>query len=108
MKLTELNPKWIGPAWSQHGDPALPAGIVTGIRFDCPHCRVQRLAVMFEPPIDPTGYLKNRPLGDPGVRVWHREGETFAELSLTPSIDTSAPINIEGHWHGFITKGEIQ
>lgn len=108
MKLTELNPKWIGPAWGQHGDPGLPAGIISGIRFDCPHCRVQRLAVMFEPPIDPTNYLKI-PLGKlDGVNVWHREGDTFETLSLSPSIDTVGAVHTEGHWHGFITNGEVQ
>ena len=35
--------------------------------------------------------------------LWKRTGENFETLTLTPSVDASA----EGHWHGFITNGNI-
>jgi Spy/CpxP family protein refolding chaperone len=38
-----------------------------------------------------------------GKVLWHREGTTFEDLSLTPSIDASH----FGHWHGFVTRGEV-
>jgi hypothetical protein len=35
--------------------------------------------------------------------AWQRTGDDFATMSITPSIDASAC----GHWHGFITNGQI-
>jgi hypothetical protein len=32
------------------------------------------------------------------------EDEVFGSVSVTPSIDAS----LSGHWHGFITNGEIR
>lgn len=100
MKLIELDPRW-----------ACDADIVIGgtvkhfknrhgmaLSFECPHCRVIRLAVWFSNPIDklpPTDDMKT---------LWTRVGESFETLTLTPSIDASS----DGHWHGFITDGEIR
>ena len=78
-----------------------------GISFDCPHCSEtgQRLAIAihmdgtnFDPdPDNPQQFATDE-------RVWTISGgETFENLSLTPSVDASA----SGHWHGFITNGEI-
>lgn len=35
--------------------------------------------------------------------AWKWEGDSFENLTVTPSIDASA----SGNWHGFITNGEI-
>lgn len=35
--------------------------------------------------------------------AWQRTGDTFETLSCIPSIDASQ----SGHWHGFITSGQI-
>lgn len=35
---------------------------------------------------------------------WQRHGDTFEAMTLMPSVDASA----SGHWHGFITNGEIR
>jgi hypothetical protein len=99
MKLIELEPHWVG----------LSPGHAIGVTFLCPHCRAVRLGVGFDVPIggatldDFIGARlvfshANFPLG------WHREGETFETLTLTPSVDTSQ----HGHWHGFIANGEIK
>lgn len=99
MKLTELNPRWVG-----YSGP-----IYDGISFDCPHCLaeglpVQRLAITFSPPIDPNGWWPR--ITQPtyvGQQVWKRiSGDTFENLTLNPSVNTNAA----GHWHGFITNGE--
>jgi Family of unknown function (DUF6527) len=62
--------------------------------------------VQFEPPIDPSNILPTmlNPPWDRSRPVWKRNGETFADLTLAPSIDASK----SGHWHGFITNGEIK
>lgn len=36
--------------------------------------------------------------------AWAINGQDFATISVTPSIDASA----SGHWHGYITNGEIR
>lgn len=104
MKLTDLNPRWL--TMSQY---TLPGGTLCfprwsgekrvgcGVTFDDPTNPQQRLGVFFENPID------GLPPAD-GQKLWHREGDSFDNLTLTPSIDASA----SGGWHGFITKGNIQ
>lgn len=66
--------------------------------------------MLFDPPIDPdgvqaaTGFTYSpQAYAGPERHVWKREGDAFETLTLTPSIDASA----HGHWHGFITNGEV-
>jgi hypothetical protein len=110
MKLADLDPRW-----------ACDADIVIGgvkqhfegrhgmaVSFECPHCvqreretgdnRVIRLAVWFANPID------GLPSTDDATTLWQRSGDSFENLTLTPSVDASK----EGHWHGYITNGEIR
>lgn len=94
MRLTELNPSWIN-----YGRTNRPG---TGIIFNCPKCQLanksHRVAVYFENPLDGKEKLDH-------VHIyWRREGGTFENLSLTPSINM---IHDECRWHGFITNGEI-
>jgi hypothetical protein len=99
MKLTELNPRWVG----------LPGPIYDGVAFDCPHCKVQRLAITFSPPIDPNGWWPK--ITQPtyaGQNVWKRgSGDTFETLTISPSVDASNQVEFKNHWHGFITQGEV-
>ena len=101
MRLRELHPRW-----------AIDADLVIGgvahhyegrygmaISFDCPCCAgVTRLAVWFANPID------GLPPTDDAKNLWTRTGETFGDLTLTPSIDASKV----GHWHGHITNGDVR
>jgi hypothetical protein len=87
MRLTDLEPRWIGPK--------------AGLTFDCPGlCCAgatgkKRLFVLFEDPALPLGVVSDR--------RWYRTGTTFEDLTLTPSLDWSSI----GHWHGFIRDGEV-
>lgn len=94
MRLADLDPKWIRRA-----------GRVVGVRFTCPCCRSTSVAVLFSNP--PDGGAAHPPdesaPGDNAGRRWSRSGETFDDLTLTPSIDVSS----SGHWHGFVTNGAI-
>ena len=109
MRLTELDPKWLEVD-----------GRKVGLIFLCPHCRTTRLSCFFEAtPILNGGRwpsqvkLFERALGSEEAadqvvpcnksNAWTRSGEDFASLSCSPSIDASS----SGHWHGFITNGEI-
>ena len=102
LRLTDLDPRWA----KDFSD-----GPITRVNFECPHCKAtgapQMLSVPFAPTI-PDGVFQA--LGVPwpnphvmGGKVWQRSGEDFSTLSLTPSLDCSAC----GHWHGFITNGEV-
>jgi hypothetical protein len=105
VRLVDLSPRWgidtdlvIGGFRRYFDDRRGMA-----VSFDCP-CGCQgtpretRLAVWFANPIDcgpPTASAE---------RLWQRTGDTFETLSLRPSIDAS----MHGHWHGFITAGEVR
>ncbi len=104
MRLTDLDPHWYAYA-GRHGQ---------GIDFDCPHCPAgqrTKLAVAFANPLDggPPEELRDFkfPDGTAGRTVyWYRTGETFDMLSLSPSVDAQS--RGVGHWHGFITQGEVR
>jgi hypothetical protein len=93
MRLVDLDPHWIGT----HDESGL-RDTHLGVSFRCPQpdCE-QRLYVPFANP--PSGAAPML-----AEHLWHREGETFETLTLTPSVDVSK----YGHWHGFITAGEIR
>ena len=103
MRLAELEPRWVTGIRGKFPEAEGKRGHI-GLTFLCPHCRTQRLGILFDPPIDDDVlwlFASWSPfLGD----RWQREGETFDSISLTPSIDASE----SGHWHGFITDGEIK
>lgn len=100
MKLTDLDPRWACDADIVIGGVARHYEGRQGmaVSFECPHCRECRLAVWFANPID------GLPPTDDATKLWQRTGETFETLTLTPSIDASK----DGHWHGFITGGDIR
>lgn len=98
MKLLDLDPRYFTCGKSDQP---------VGISFDCPHCHEtgQRLAIAihmdgtnFDPdPANPQQFPSNE-------CIWNvAGGDSFENLSLSPSIDASA----SGHWHGFVTNGEI-
>lgn len=97
MRLLDLEPRWYASAQGR-----------LGFSFNCPHCpdSGQRLAIAVH--LDGTALDD-----DPNTLQVFREGEhvwtlaagtSFADVSLTPSVDASGA----GHWHGFITAGEIR
>ena len=95
MKLHELNPRWIVVEKNTEE---------VGITFDCPCCRTQRLGVFFHDigeEVQDDNFLRAHNLDI--NHIWNRQGKTFATITLSPSIDVSA----KGHWHGFITNGNI-
>jgi len=73
-----------------------------GLTFECPHCLRTRLGVVFH-------HRGHEAIEDDYIRahtpdnIWALDGDGFEDLSLSPSVDASKV----GHWHGFITAGEI-
>lgn len=101
MRLADLEPRYF-----VIGDSKQPVGIT----FECPCCAGKetsvRLAIAlhmdgtnFDPdPANPQQLPSNE-------LVWTIiSGSSFGDISITPSIDASK----SGHWHGFITNGEIR
>jgi len=100
MRLNDLEPRWVA---LESGGP------VVGLGFQCPHCLTERLAVLFHhsgnAAIAEEGYIRAHNGDRPEQYIWTlAEGSTFGDMTLTPSIDASK----SGHWHGFITNGEIR
>lgn len=99
--MIELNPRWVGTGQPGNGL------IIHGITFDCPHCRTQRLGVVFKNAIDPEGWIERGVTRHHDKNEWDRTGDTFETLTLSPSIDTQSGVEFEGHWHGFIRDGNV-
>lgn len=117
MRLIDLEPRWLDID-----------GRRVGIMLLCPHCRVTPLSCFFIPTEHISGddyhtsqyalFEKLMPtFGKPYVDIavhevvpcrrgfaWSRVGDDFRSMSITPSLDASA----SGHWHGFITNGEVK
>jgi hypothetical protein len=91
VRLAELDPTWIATGEGRRG---------MGVMFLCPHCRDTYVGGFFANPLD--GGPPAGPEHTPRPR-WQRSGDTFETLTITPSIDASA----SGHWHGFVTNGEV-
>ena len=104
MKLIDLNPEWIitgGEGITQDGNPVTRREGM-GVSFDCPcgkeHLSYEKRAyIFFDNPFD--GGTNSYG----GKSLWKRTGDTFDNLTLTPSIQRMGDCK----WHGFITKGEI-
>lgn len=101
MRLTDLEPRWALDADIWVGGQLVHdlerSGM--GLTFLCPHCRDTRLGVFFKNPLD------GKPPSDDydAGHLWTLSGDTFENLSVTPSIDASK----SGHWHGHVTNGEV-
>lgn len=96
MRLTDLEPHWY---------VLEEGGQRVGLTFLCPHCKVQRIGVAFHhrghEAIDDDYVMAHSPQTN---HIWTMDGDSFENLSLSPSVDASAT----GHWHGFVTNGEIK
>lgn len=98
MKLTDLNPKWVGHGGDGTVNPdgsEPPRRERVAISFDCPCGKCGRVAIMFSNPIDGLGPLQDH--------AWHREGDSFENLTLSPSI-----LRHPCGWHGFIEQGKVR
>lgn len=103
MRLTELKPRWVVDAAGRQG---------MGIGLLCPICKAEMIAVWFKQPLD------GGPPASDQKHLWNRTGDSFDNLTLSPSIDASGPGAIpcsdprgpdfwDSHWHGHITNGEV-
>jgi hypothetical protein len=99
MRLLDLDPHWIV---LEEGGPRV------GLTFLCPHCGGMRLGVMFHHhgrAAMEDQYILAHHGADDAQHIWDLQGQDdLASLTLSPSIDASS----SGHWHGFLTNGEIR
>lgn len=103
LKLTELNPEWLGRGGEgvydkDHNPISYTHG--AGISFDCPCGCEKKIAIMFNNPLDGKRFSNRN-------AYWDRSGDTFETLTLSPSILNWNIEDHSEHWHGFITNGEI-
>lgn len=99
MRLIDLDPRWIYKR--------------KVFAFLCPHCRKTYLTCKNVPmDVDKQREIIEAAFGEyassdiPGSKpeyAWSFSNLDFATMSVTASLDASPA----GHWHGFITNGEI-
>lgn len=111
MRLTDLAPEWISlsPTKMKRTQPGV------GVSFHCPACledgHHHRIGVLFlntldsapsVPAVDGLAYSGEEieDYNNEGNR-WARSGLTFEDLTLSPSLE------LDGHWHGVISCGEV-
>ena len=102
MRLSELDPRWV----TTNVEPTTAR---RGISFECPcaWCQddaphplwalhPQRIIVWFEPCLDGASPVTG------GLRWQRISGESFEDLTLSPSIDFK---HAGGGWHGLLQNG---
>lgn len=103
MRLTDLQPRWVsygGEGVSNADGSPIPERAQIGVMFECPCGCALPCFVSF----------KNPPDGGPRYDTrtgWHRDGDTFETLTLSPSILRSKEKGGCG-WHGWIQNGEVR
>lgn len=108
MFFKDYNPRWV-----VGGSYELPGGVKCyifndpnhgrhgmGVSFDCPVCMPRhKLSVMFDNPVD------GLPKTQEASFWWHRVGDDFNTISLSPSID--ATVNTNCKFHASVINGEF-
>lgn len=105
QKLVDLDPRWLNPER-------------TVFAFRCPHCppgagpfitcksvvmgHKEQWDILQASNLEP-GAPRYGSIASVDACAWNVSGD-FENMTVTPSIDASAA----GHWHGFITNGEIK
>ena len=84
--LTKLHPAWQSVLRKDSGE---------GVSFDCPACGpAHQLVAYFANPRDGKPPMPGRSV------IWVREGDTFASLTLAPSLQYPC-------WHGWVEGGQV-
>ena len=99
MKLTDLNPRWVGTGGEGISDMdgnQVPYRANIAILFDCPCGCDSDVCLNISNPLGGAEPLKDG-------NKWERTGETFETLSLSPSFLRVSHCK----YHGFVTNGEI-
>lgn len=109
IPLVQLDPLFVGSGGEgvtdKDGNP-VPRREGIGLSFRCPcgkHDEYDRVFVTFANPIDGGPPLDRGYTGDRGLPTWHRTGETFETMTLSPSIQRADPNGCR--WHGHIING---
>lgn len=95
FRLVDANPGWM-VKYGADGETVVRDEC--GLTFNCPIHENCRHAIVFANPRDGGPPLRGEPL-------WHRTGETFDELTLSPSIRV---LGESCNWHGFIREGRFE
>lgn len=126
LKLLDLDPEWVfdfkastgvhkratdansivhyGDDELESSQPALTIANAQGILFLCPKCFVKNGGRVGTESV--LCWFRDRSVPDnalPGPGRWLASGTSFADLTLSPSVNVD-----HEHWHGFIVNGEIR
>lgn len=116
MKLTELEPVFIGKyavnggraGYYYYEFPSIDGA--QGVMFTCPGCGGHQILVWFK---NPRGAQPVPADAEPGPYRGTVTGDSFDNLTLTPSIDLSKVDDQHPrhpgrcYWHGHVTDGQI-
>ena len=100
MKLTDLNPRWVGTGGEGISDMdgnQVPYRANIAILFDCPCGCDSCVHLTISNPLGGAESIKD------DRHTWERTGDTFETLTLTPSFRRKSHCG----YHGFVTNGEI-
>jgi hypothetical protein len=124
MKLVDLDPEWVSDfsvrAMRRYSDAhsvvheshrhkhenlaPLDIAQAQGVLFLCPACFVKNGGPVGTESV--LCWFRDRGVPDdalPGPGPWTASGTGFDDLTLSPSVNVT-----NGHWHGFVTNGEIR
>jgi len=122
MRLTDLEPEWVNRTgagrhqrfcdshahvdihYSEGEEPGGAEDIAAadGVLFLCPVCFARQGRVGTESVLCWFNGRGVPPEELPGPGRWNASGASFDDLTLVPSVNVD-----HGHWHGFITNGEV-
>jgi hypothetical protein len=98
VKLIDLEPAWLSPDVFIFRSPAGHGDLITRKKVPMPIKEQYELIYKQNPQYKGKAVVMTR-----AEMAWRFNGNDFATMTVTPSIDASA----SGNWHGFIRNGKI-
>ena len=106
MRLTELSPRWLSPDVFTFLCPHCCKVLLTCKRVTMGHkaqCLLWREILDWDSEYDEIEWGSVTVILCKAECAWTMSSSDFETMTVTPSLDASG----SGHWHGFLTAGEI-
>jgi len=108
MKLDQLEPQFTKIGSPGHYDDVDSLADAHGVMFLCPKCFAKNGGPVGTHSI--LAWFRDRgvPTDEaPGPGRWIASGASYADLTLSPSINLENAGRVGCQWHGFVTNGEV-